>query len=319
MSQYGFGDYLKEAFSWRWRLPLLGRMPLNGIGLASFAVAGIANPGFWLLGIALEVAYVMGLASSARFQKLVQGQRILAEQGTYEDKLARIYNRLSAQSKARYQRLYEACGRAMGITEALQENDLGGLRDVRSGGLSQLLAIFLRLLTSHELISQTVTRIDRQKLAEEAQQLEERLAKEAADSPLSRALQGTLDIQHKRLENFDRALQSQILVQAELERIEQHVVLIGEEAAMSGNAEDFSARLDSVTSALSETNRWLEQNAAIFGSIEADTALSIPSSELPRIPEMSSLMSELPPPPPPPSQQQQVPSGRRPANPTKTR
>ena len=301
MSQYSFGEYMKEAFGWRWRVPLLGRMPLNAIAIASFAVAGIANPGFWLLGIALEVAYVMGLASSPRFQKLVQGQRLLAQKETYEEKMARSFSRLSAQSKARYQRLYESCGRALGISEMI-EDDLGGARDLRSGGLSQLLAIFLRLLTSRELMEQTVARVDRRQLEAEVQQLEQKVAKEAPDSPLHRALQGTLDIQKKRIENFQKAEQSKALIDAELERIEQHVVLIAEETAMTGNAQGLTDRLDSVTSALSETNRWLEQNAALFGSLDNDPVLSS-SGELPRLP-----MSALPappqaagPPPPPPT------------------
>jgi hypothetical protein len=299
MSQYSFGDYLKEAFGWRWRVPLLGRMPINAIGIGAFAVAGIANPGFWLLGVALEVAYVIGLASSDRFQKVVQANRQYAQKETFEQKMEKAFNRLSPPSKGRYQRLYEACGRTLGITEALQEDDLASMRGLRSGGLTQLLAIFLRLLTSRELIGETLSRIDRVKVEEESRQLEERLAKEAPESPLRRALQGTLDIQKKRLENFHRAEQSKVLIDAELERIEQHVVLIGEEAATTGNAEDFTSKLDSVTSALSETNRWLEQNAALFGSMDSDPVLSgAAGAELPRLPSMA--VESMPPPPPPP-------------------
>jgi hypothetical protein len=304
MSQYSFGDYLKEAFGWRWRVPLLGRMPINAIGIGAFAVAGIANPGFWLLGVALEVAYVIGLASSDRFQKVVQANRQYAQKETFEQKMEKAFNRLSPPSKGRYQRLYEACGRTLGITEALQEDDLSSMRGLRSGGLTQLLAIFLRLLTSRELIGETLSRIDRVKVEEESRQLEERLAKEAPESPLRRALQGTLDIQKKRLENFHRAEQSKVLIDAELERIEQHVVLIGEEAATTGNAEDFTSKLDSVTSALSETNRWLEQNAALFGSMDSDPVLSgAAGAELPRLPSMAAESMPPPPPPPPPPPQ----------------
>jgi hypothetical protein len=304
MSQYSFGDYLKEAFGWKWRVPLLGRMPINAIGIGAFAVAGIANPGFWLLGIALEVAYVIGLASSDRFQKVVQANRQYAQKETFEQKMEKAFNRLSPPSKGRYQRLYEACGRTLGITEALQEDDLANMRGLRSGGLTQLLAIFLRLLTSRELIGETLSRIDRAKVEEEARQLEERLAKEAPESPLRRALQGTLDIQKKRLENFHRAEQSKVLIDAELERIEQHVVLIGEEAATTGNAEDFTSKLDSVTSALSETNRWLEQNAALFGGMDSDPVLAgATGAELPRLPSMAAESMPPPPPPPPPPPQ----------------
>ena len=73
------------------------------------------------------------------------------------------------------------------------------------------------------------------------------------------------------------------MIDAELERIEQQVVLIREEAAVSGKADILSRRLDSVSSTLTETNRWMEQNAEIFGELGADPLGSAPA-DLPEIP-----------------------------------
>jgi hypothetical protein len=279
----GFGDYLKEAFKWKPAMPLLGRLPLNWLGLGGFLVAGLFNPGFWFLGAALEVAYLMGMSSAKRFQKLVHGQRLLAQRETFEQRLERTYKQLAPPAQARYRRLWDSCKRAIGISQVL-ENDFTGLNDQRMTGLSQLLAIFLRLLTSRELMQDTLQRADIRQVEAEVAKVEQRLAKEPADSPLHRSLQGTHEIQKKRLENFQRAEQSLALIEAELERIEQHVVLIGEEAAMTGRTEALTDRLDSVTSALSETNRWLEQNAEIFGDIETDPILSPTPAALPRAP-----------------------------------
>ena len=77
MSSLGYLDYLKAAFRWRARIPGLGRMPINAMGLAAFAVLGLANPGFWFLGAAAEVVYLLWLSSSDRFQNLVDGERLV--------------------------------------------------------------------------------------------------------------------------------------------------------------------------------------------------------------------------------------------------
>ena len=53
-----FGDYVKEAFLRRVEVPGLGGMPLNVLVVAAFAVLGLANPGFWFLGAALEGLYL---------------------------------------------------------------------------------------------------------------------------------------------------------------------------------------------------------------------------------------------------------------------
>ena len=77
---YGFWDYVKAAFLRRAHLPGLGHMPLNLTGIAGIALLGLWNPGFWLLGAAIEVAYLVLKASSPRFQKLLQGEALLRQQ-----------------------------------------------------------------------------------------------------------------------------------------------------------------------------------------------------------------------------------------------
>ncbi len=62
------------------QVPLLGRLPLNKMGLAAFAVLGLWNPGFWFLGAAGELAYLFLKATSPRFQNLIEGERLLAAQ-----------------------------------------------------------------------------------------------------------------------------------------------------------------------------------------------------------------------------------------------
>ena len=48
--------YLRAAFTARPRVPGLGGVPFNLLGLAGFGILGAANPAFWALGLGFEAA-----------------------------------------------------------------------------------------------------------------------------------------------------------------------------------------------------------------------------------------------------------------------
>ena len=52
-----YWDYLKAAFWKPVRTRVLGAMPLTQMLLVAFGLAGLINPGFWLLGLAALVGY----------------------------------------------------------------------------------------------------------------------------------------------------------------------------------------------------------------------------------------------------------------------
>jgi len=129
--------------------------------------------------------------------------------------------------------------------------------------------------------------LDREDLAAEAASLEARIAEAEPGGPLARSLEGTREIAHKRLENLQRADETLQVIDAELERIEQHVELIREESAVSGRPQHLSDRLDAVTSAMSETSRWMDQHADFFDSLSgSDAGSALPDlAEVPRVTE----------------------------------
>ena len=88
-------DYLKAAFHRRVDVPLLGHIPLNKMALGAFAVLGLANPGFWLLGLAAELTYLVGVGGNPRFQKVIDGERLMAAQEGWEGKVEAAVERLS--------------------------------------------------------------------------------------------------------------------------------------------------------------------------------------------------------------------------------
>lgn len=297
----GFWDYVKAAFWYKPRVGFLGPLPVNVMALFACVVASIAtqNAGFLFLGGAAEIGYLTFLSSNPSFQKLVQGLRLLAKQEGWQQKVQASLVRLRPDSMERYRRLYDQCRLILGISDRVSPDDMFSIRDMRAGGLNQLLWLFLRLLTSRELIVANLSSANRTELESEVERLKERLAKAEPETALARSLQGTLDIQSKRLENLTRALSSLEVIDAELERIEQQVQLIREEAAVTTSPDALSNRLDAVTATLSETSRWMDQHAEFFGSISTEDDV-IGGPVLPGLPEPP----PTPKPPPPPRQKQ---------------
>ncbi|MEM7051263.1 MAG: hypothetical protein AAF604_16455 [Acidobacteriota bacterium] len=275
----GFADYLKAAFLRRVDVPLLGPMPVNLMAVGVIGVLGLANPGFWLLGAAAELAFVTATASSERFQKLVQGERLMQKKKQFDHKVQVSMNRLSPRGRKRYRTLLDQCRQILGISESLGSDNLGGnLRDLRSRNLNQLLGIFLRLLVSREILLQNLRNVDSSSLEKKIAELEKRLADagEEGDPALRRSLEGTLEIQQKRLDNLERASANLEVIDAELLRIEQQVQLIREESAVSGGPEALSDRLDTVTSTMTETARWMDEHRDILGPASQEEAFDLP-------------------------------------------
>lgn len=287
MEPLSFWNYLKDAFKRKVPVPLLGPMPVNQMALGVFAVLGLANPGFWFLGAAGELAYLFATASNPRYQKLVQGERLLAVQRDWEERVARAVTSLRPENRHRYQRLLEQMRRILGISESLSDASLGNFRDLRARSLNQLLGIYLRLLTSSEVIADNVRGLDRAKVETEIANLEKRLAA-ARDDALRRSLEGTIAIQRKRLENLARAGSSLEVIAAELRRIEQQVELIREESAVTRKPAELSTRLDAVTSAMTETTRWMDEHRDFLSSLGTDE----PSAQLADLPNLEALESE---------------------------
>ena len=132
-----YWDYVKAAFHRHVPVPLLGGMPANKMALGVFAVLGIANPGFWFLGAAVEVAYLGVLSSSSRFQRLVQGERLLEQAQSHDAQVERAFQRLGHSAQMRYRTLIDECGQILGLAEPQGSSEV--LQGLRTGNLNELL------------------------------------------------------------------------------------------------------------------------------------------------------------------------------------
>jgi hypothetical protein len=270
--EHRFLDYLRAAFAWKFPLGALGHIPVNVIIIPVFAVLGIINPGFWLLGAAVEVGYLFSLAGSSRFQKIVQGMKLLRSKGAplkETERQARLLAALDGQSRARYQALSQMCASILQTTES--GPGPVGSAELKSGGLDQLLWIFLKLLVSRQRISMILSQTSPSALDVEIAATRKRLEGQDENTPLARSLKGTLDIQLKRLENIQRASESLKVTEAELERIEKQVALMREEVSVSSDPQFLSVRLDGIVDSLQGTTKWMTEHDELFSRLDADT------------------------------------------------
>lgn len=267
-----YWDYVKKAFNWKVRLPLLGHMPLNKLLIVGFAILGFAAPPFWLLGLALEGAYLLFLPGSNRFQKTVQklirGEQLLKAQQNWAEKEQQMLSGLALEDQRRYGRLWERCA---GLQRSSASGDaMVKVEQLAAGGLAQLLWIFLKLLDSRRRIQDIIDSTSLKELNREIEVLQAKLAKEPEGSAVAKSLKGTLDIQQRRLENYNKADESLKVTEAELDRIEKQITLLAEETAVTSDPAQMSSRLDGVVQSLQGTTRWMSENAEFFGSLEEE-------------------------------------------------
>lgn len=278
--ELSYWDYVKAAFGYRVRLPGLGGMPVNKLALLGFAALGFINPGFWFVGLAGELGYLLFLSGSSRFQRVIQGQRLLERSAEWESKVRAQLRRLDPHSVNRYRQLARLAQTILDMATAQGEQPLVGVDDMRATTLHQLLWIFLRLLISRSMMLKNLRQVSATELRSEIQRLEKRLTRLDPSSSLAKSLQATLDIQRRRKQNLERAEQQLQLVDAELNRIEQQVELIREEALVTRDPAMLSTHLDAISGVLTETSRWVEDHLDFLGELNEESIQPGPGAAL---------------------------------------
>lgn len=263
-----FFDYVKAAFNQKAHIAGMGKMPVNKMLLTAAVVLGIWNPGFWFLAVAGEALYLWLMASNKNYQKIVQATRLSERKVVWGEKQVQLLQSLDGPSRERYQRLVNNCSSILKITGGDMPDPEAMNKDLRVSGLNKLIWMFIKLLSSRLRIEAIISRTATEDLETEIEGISRKMATQPESSPLRRSLQGTLDIQKRRLDNLLRATESLEVVKAELDRIEMQVALLKEEASVSSDPELVSVRLDGVMDSLSGTSQWMSEQDQLFGSLE---------------------------------------------------
>lgn len=261
-------DYIHAAFSAR---PAGMFVPPNWIGLGIFGFLGVLNPGFWIIGVGCELAYLGWLGSHPRFQRLVSGDLQLNERRRWQDRLYELIRQLPPEDQQRYRTLE---GRCQGI---LQQQSHGiapspGL-DEQGEGLGRLTWIYLRLLLTRESIRKIIRESSNSpeqaaELKERIDKLQQQLQQPSTGDDLRKSLTSQIEILQQRQEKKREAAEKLAFLDAELIRIQEQVELLREQSVLSTDPEVVSQRIDQVTTTLGGTNQWIRDQQKIYGAME---------------------------------------------------
>lgn len=263
------GRYLWAAFNAR---PLGMPIPPNWFGVAALGLLGaFVSPGFWLLGAGLELAYLALLARHPRFRRAVDagharpdplGQR-------YEASLALLDERRRMQ-----QQRIEARAR-----EVLQLLARSPLMSAHADSLEQLVWLHLRLLTAAQALGVVVDTAarDSAELQRQEDQVDRRLADAQLGDELRRSLEQQKQVIDARQAAHVEGLRRKEHVDAELQRIDQQIALIREQALLATDEEQVGLALNALTSSFNEASRWLNSQRDLLGVLELNEPQALPS------------------------------------------
>jgi len=268
-----FSDYVRAAFNAR---PTGVFVPPNWIGLGVFGFLGVLNPGFWIIGLGCELAYLGWLGTHPRFQRLVDGRRLLDERRRWQERLYDLLRRLPQEDQQRYRALQSRC-------ESIIDQQAGaaavpaGVQE-QSEGLARLMWIYLGLLLTRESIKKIMhesassqedtSQQEIDQIEARIGKLQQRLKQPAVGEDLRKSLTGQIEILQQRLEKRREAAEKLVFLEAELARIEQQVDLLREQAVLSTDPEVVSQRIDQIATTLGGTNQWIRDQQKIYGAME---------------------------------------------------
>jgi hypothetical protein len=222
--------YLTAAFWAQPNLPGLGRLPLNLLAVIGVGVLGLANPGFWLLGLGAEVAFLFALATNRRFQKVVDSQELTITTTDAEQKRQALIHQLSPDAR---QRLAASEVKAQRILEVQRQSQFSEfVLDSTREALGRITWVYLKLLIArHRLLEQA--RLDTPgELEARITDLERDLTSPGLSEAMRTSKNATLEITRKRLATLQRRQQSLAEIDSDLIRTEAQLDLALENAAI---------------------------------------------------------------------------------------
>jgi hypothetical protein len=263
----GFFDYITAAFNAR---PFGMFVAPNWIGLGAFGLLGMMEPGFWVVGAGLELGYLLLLSTNERFQRLVNARPLIEATADWNKRIQGLLIRLDVSDRRIYELLAQRCRSIIDLQlHGSSPATVPGGLESQADSLGRLSWMFLRLLVARRTIRQVIGEAgDVAQLRHRVTSLERQSNDAALTDELRRSLTGQLDILKQRLVQRTDAERKLAFIDAELERIQQQVELIREQAALSTDPEILSQRIDEITATLGATGQWIRDQQKVYTSME---------------------------------------------------
>jgi len=260
----GMGDYLREAFLFRWNVLLF----LGGTAAAALTpMAAALLP----LVAATELTYLAGLVSVPRFRAAIDARvhsagRFPASASAPAEppvSLTTMLAGLPAEARARFQRLHARCLEMRGIAAGVRgaAGDSGGsAEEIRTPGLDRLLWLFLRLLVSKAALDRFLQTMSEGEISARLADLRKNLAAAqtagaGSDDRIVRSLQDSIASGELRLDNYGRAKKNAEFVTVELDRLEGKIQALAEMTVNRQDPDFLSSQVDSAADSMRQTEK----------------------------------------------------------------
>ena len=268
----GMGDYLREAFLFRWNMLLFFG------GTAAAALTPFPDLFLPLVGAA-ELTYLTGLISIPRFRAAIDAKVHAARQGATSEavgpqvspvSLVTMLGGLPAGERARFERLRARCLEmrkiAAGVRGAAGDQAVGP-EDIRTPGLDRLLWLFLRLLMSRTALDRFLQTMSGQEISTRLEELRKSLAaaQTGGDDRVVRSLQDSIASAELRLDNFGRAKKNAEFVAIELDRIEGKIQALAEMSVNRQDPDFLSSQVDSAAESMRQTEKAVSELQHLTG------------------------------------------------------
>lgn len=268
MPSAGLGDYLKEAFLYRWNLLFF----LGGVGLA--ALSPWPDAALPLVGAA-EIAYLGTLVSIPKFRaaidaKVHQASRQPdAPRGATGESLLTLVNSLGPDARQRFERLRMRCLEMRQIARGVgggQQNTAAV--DLSTPALDRLLWVFLRLLLSQQAIESFLRTTNSAEIRARLEEVRGRLAAAGQDERVRRSLEDNAAVQEMRLKNYEKAQGNLEFARLELDRIEAKIQVLAESSVNHSDPDSLSNQIEGVTESVRSTETAIKELQQITGIVD---------------------------------------------------
>lgn len=294
--------YLKAALFARMTVPLLGAVPFNiVIGLA-FAVLGVFQPAFFLLGAGVVGALTFALSSSERFRKVIDAQDFAEIQVRTAAQRATLISSMKGSYRQRLTALESRCAKIIQTYRAARLDDVSIAANVEA--LDKLKWLYLKLLVAHQTLAEHADDATERAVRSEIAEIEQDLKSDKLPQGLRTSRSATLELLQKRLGKLERRKQSMDELESDLQRIETQVDLAMDDATLTGTPAAISTNIELVSHMLDSGLLGQSSDDLLSMEYPADDALPQPLAEndAPATPSADSARAGGPKPPPIPRQ-----------------
>jgi hypothetical protein len=262
------GDYLKEAFLFRWNLLFF----LGGTAAAALTpLAGVVLP----LVAAGEIAYLTGLVSVPRFRAAIDAKRHAEAKPAGGSvpapppvSLVAMLAGLPVEARTRFQRLHARCLEMRGIAAGVRGaagDPSAGAEEIRTPGLDRLLWLFLRLLLSKAALDRFLQSMNEQEISARVAELRKSLDSAKGDERIARSLQDSIASAELRLDNYARAKKNGEFVSVELDRLEGKIQALAEMTVNRQDPDFLSSQVDSAADSMRQTEKAVSELQQLTG------------------------------------------------------